>query len=208
MCGTHRAPVVVMLQQGTRAGDRPTGRPHDVRAVERGTHAVLRYSSAMQLRTAVVRYIAAGLEHGERCIYVLNDRSLIEVVDALDAGGIDVPQHAADGSLQILRASHVYTPTGAFDPRETLGRVRSSIRRALDDGYVGLRAAAEMGWAIASKTPVSVLAEYEREVDRTMFQGGRFTGLCLYDEKAFPPADLAELERPHTGALRHEVAPA
>jgi hypothetical protein len=197
-----------MLQQGTRAGGRPSGAPREVRAVERGTHAVLRYSSAAELRTAVVRYFAAGLEHGERCIYVLNDRSLIEVVDGLDAGGIDVPQHAADGSLQIVRASHVYTPTGAFDLRAALARFHACARRAIDDGYVGLRAAAEMGWAITSRTPVSALAEYEREVDRTMFQGGRFTGLCMYDAQAFGPADLAEIERAHPSALRQEVAPA
>lgn len=197
-----------MLQEGTRANGKPGGGPRAVRAVERGTHAVLRYSGATELRVAVVGYIAAGLEHGERCIYVLNDRSLIEIVDALDAGGIDVPQHAADGSLQIVRASHVYTPSGAFDLPATLARIQRSMRRALDDGYVGLRAAAEMGWAITSKTPVSLLAEYEREVDRTMFQGGRFTGLCMYDAHAFRAADLAELERPHAGSLGHEVATA
>lgn len=196
-----------MLQQGLRSQRTPGRRPREVRAVERGTHAVLRYTGVTELRTAVVRYIAAGLEHGERCIYVLNDRSLVELVDTLDAGGIDVPQHAADGSLQILRASQMYMPSGAFDLRATLARVKASTRRAVDEGYVGLRAAAEMGWAVTSKTPLAVLAEYEREAGRTLFDG-RFTGLCMYDSRTFGAAEMAELEGPHASALRPEVPPA
>lgn len=192
-----------MLQQGTRADRRVASGPREVDQVARGTHAFMRYSRAAEMRGAVARYIAAGLDHGERCIYVLGDRSLIEVVDALDSGGVDVPQHAADGSLQIIRAQQVYTPAGSFDAQRTVGSFRRALRRALDEGYAGLRAAAEMSWALGGVATARQLEDYEREIDR-IFIDGRYTGLCMYDAQRFGPAALQGIERAHASVLRTE----
>jgi len=75
-----------------------------------------------------------GLDHGERGIYLLGDRPLIEVVDALDAGGVDVPQHAADGSLQILRAQRLCTRSGSFDAR----RLGPAALRGIERAHAGV----------------------------------------------------------------------
>ena len=146
-----------------------------------GTHDVLTYASRQEVRAPVVTYLAAGLGRGERCLYILGDRSLIELVDGLDQGGIDAARRGADGSLQILRAQQVYLPGGSFEPRAALQQIHSARRRALRDGYAGLRMAAEMGWALASTPAPSVLLAYEEELERRVLVEGRFTALCLYD---------------------------
>lgn len=195
-----------MLQQGRREVSGTPRGSREVRQVRPGTHAVLRYAGTAELRAAVARYIAAGLDHGERCIYVLGDRTLIELVDALDEGGVDVPQHAADGSLQIMRAQQVYGPSGSFDAQRTIDSFRKALHRALAEGFVGLRAAAEMSWALDGNTSMRELEAYEREVDR-IFVDGRYTRLCMYDAQRFGSAAAGAIERAHPAVLRAEGSP-
>lgn len=188
-----------MLQNSPPAKGRVPGQaPGEVR---RGSHAALAYSSADELRSVVGPYIAAGLDHGDKCVYILGDRSLVELVDGLDRSGIDVPKHAARGSLQILRAQHVYLASGRFDQDAVIENVRCALSRALAEGFPGLRAAGEMGWALAD-TPISDLIEYERRIDRTLYTGTRLTGLCLYDERRFGWETLAALGATHAALIR------
>lgn len=188
-----------MLQNSSPAGR--TG-PPPVRSttVRRGTHAALSYSTADELRAIVGPYIAAGLEHGDRCVYILGDRSLVELVDGLDRAGIDVPKHSANGSLQIMRAQQVYLGPGRFHPGAVEEMVRGSLRSALGEGFLGLRAAGEMGWAL-SGTPLAELVDYELRIDRTLFIDRRLTGLCLYDDRRFGWEALAAIQAAHAGVL-------
>lgn len=156
------------------------------------------YSTADELRSIVAPFIAAGLDEGDRCVYILGDRSLVELVDGLDRAGIDVPKHAADGSLQILRAPQVYLGGGGFDPAAVVEQVRSTLRRSLAEGFLGLRAAGEMGWAL-SGTPMAELVEYELRIDRTLFMDRRLTGLCVYDDRRFGREVLAAIRAAHAG---------
>lgn len=169
--------------------------------VRRGSHASFAYSTVDELRPMVARYVATGLDHGERCIYMLGDRNVIELVDWLDEGGIDVPKHAADGSLQILRAKQVYLRDGGFDPRAVIETVRAAVQRAMHDGFSGLRAAGDMTWALGG-TPLARLIDYEREVDRTLFTDRRLTGLCLYDDRRFGWEQIAALNAVHRMVVR------
>lgn len=186
-----------MLQNTSPIG-RPALPPVRSSLIRRGSHSAMTYSSADELRSIVGPYVAAGLEHGDRCVYILGDRSLIELVDGLDRAGIDVPKHAADGSLQIMRAQQVYLGTGRFDPAALADLVQSILGRALREGFQGLRAAGEMGWAL-SGTPFAELVEYELRLDRTLFLDRRLTGLCLYDDRRFGWEALAAIRAAHAG---------
>jgi hypothetical protein len=162
------------------------------------------YSRTEELNAIVARYLTDGLDHGERCVYILGDRSLIEVVDALDRAGIDVPRRAAEGSFQMLRAQQVYLESGTFDARSTIARVQDAVERARADGFAALRAVGEMGWALAG-TPLSSLVDYERELDRSLrhlFAGETLSGLCAYDAHRFAPSSIRALTLAHRVAIR------
>lgn len=178
----------------------------------RREHAALVYESAVQHRAAVAAYVKAGLEAGERCVYILSDSALIEIVDALHEGGVDVPGEAARGSFRVLRAQQIYLRSGSFDASTTIDLIRASLQEALADGYVGLRAAGEMGWALDGGVSFAALADYEDRLNSTVFPSGRLTGLCLYDAQRFPSESLRALEPAHPlvldgrGASQSQVA--
>lgn len=155
------------------------------------------YSCPAEQLAAAAAYIAGGLDAGERCLYVLTDRSLVEVVDALHDAGIDVPRHAAMGSLQILRAEQTYLRSGAFEPEVMIDLLRARVTAARVDGYVAVRAAGEMGWALDPRVRLADVQHYEERLNRTVFAEGRLTGLCLYDVRRLDRDTLRALASAH-----------
>ncbi|HET7700921.1 MAG TPA: MEDS domain-containing protein [Candidatus Limnocylindria bacterium] len=163
----------------------------------RGVHACMPYRSAAERRAAAGAFLAAGLRLGERCVYIAGDRWPIEIVDALDEAGIDVPRSAAMGALRILRAQQAYMRSGSFDPDAMMRLLRSAVADAAASGYYGLRIAGEMEWAVGPGMAPDPLLEYERRLARDVFSAGRLTGLCLYERDRFAPELLDELASVH-----------
>lgn len=183
----------------TRPADRHTEWLSDTRGLRRGSHACLVHSDREELNAAVVTYVAEGLDQGERCLYILSERSLIEVVDVLGSGGIDVPQRAAEGSLQIFRAQQLYLVDGVFDGGATIVLLARAVDRARADGFVGLRAVGEMGWARAASATAALLA-YERRLDRELrsrYDARELSGLCVYDTRLFDPTTVRAVVAAH-----------
>lgn len=147
----------------------------------RHEHACLLSSGREASLAEAAAFIRAGLERGERCMFILSESSLVEVVDALDRCGIDVPARAADGALMIVRAQQLYLRTRPFRPEAVIELVTLAIAEARRAGYAGLRAAGEMGWASSRDVGPDALLRYERGLNETVFRGGRVTGLCLFD---------------------------
>lgn len=172
-------------------------------------HASLVYGTAPEQRLAIAAYVRAGLDRGERCVYILSDSALIEVVDALDEGGVDVPVEAARGSFRMLRAQQIYLRAGTFDASATIELIGAAVKDALADGYTGLRAAGEMEWVLGAGASLAALVSYEERLNTTVFAAGRLTGLCLYDSRRFRPDWLQAIERAHPRRLPEtELLPA
>lgn len=165
-------------------------------------HTALVYRTAEELRSAVAAYFRAGIAAGERCVYILSDSTLIEILDALDEEGVDVPGEASRGSFRIMRAEQIYLRSGSFDADRTIDLVRAALNDALADGHSGLRAAGEMAWALESGTSLAALVDYEKRLNTTVFPGGRLTGLCLYDARRFDAASIRAIELAHPLCLR------
>lgn len=170
-------------------------------------HTALVYRTAEELRSAIAAYFRAGIAAGERCVYILSDSTLIEILDALDEGGVDVPGEAARGSFRMMRAEQIYLRSGSFDPDKTIDLVREAVNDSLADGHSGLRAAGEMGWALDSGASLAALVDYEERLNPTVFSGGRLTGLCLYDARRFNAASIRAIEPAHPLCLGGSADP-
>ena len=171
--------------------------------VPKGRHASLIYSTREEPRGVVSRFVAAGLAQSERCLYLLNDRSLIELVDSLYEVGIDVGVASADGALRILRAQQVYIGSRGFEPRLAASLLETAAMQAITDGYSGLRAAVDMDWL--GRDSASRVLDYERTLERgrsvAAAAGRRFTALCLYDARRSDPDLLNAVRAVHSVVL-------
>jgi hypothetical protein len=85
----------------------------------------------------------------------------------------------------MLSSGAAYSVRGDFDPEETMVVFSQAIEDALSAGFNGVRAAADMSWALALEGGAERLITYEALL-RSLFSSARATGLCLYDRKRMP----------------------
>jgi anti-anti-sigma factor len=127
---------------------------------------------------AVGRFLAGGLDRGERLLCV-GDR-VIESLHHPAAELRDVDALLADGTLETLDTGNAYDSATGFSPEEQFAFYDAATRRALDEGYQGLRVVAEVSALAADPVHRPALVEWEHLADRYVASGAGFTAMCAY----------------------------
>lgn len=160
-------------------------------------HLAHLYESRDEQFAATIPFVRQGLKRGERCLYIADDNSKEEVVEAMRACGIDVDSALDSGALSILTETDTYRRTGEFDRDAMLEFWEDSLEQATDeDSYTGIRATAEMTWALDGDTSLDRLVEYEAILN-SFYQDEAYTVLCQYNRERFPPEVLEDVIRTH-----------
>lgn len=134
---------------------------HELAKLRQGDHLCPIHDSLPEQTASAVAFIAAGLQKGERCLYVANDSPFEELVRCFAALGVNVAQETEKGSLLILSKHDVYLRGGRFDARGMLDYLAECESAAIADGYAGLRFQGEMTWALDANVEGDRLIEYE-----------------------------------------------
>ena len=167
---------------------------------ESNDHLASIYERRTDQFAAVVPFIERGLERGEHCLYVADDNSKDAVLDALREGGIDVDAARESGALSIHTKADTYLRTGEFDREAMLEFWREQLAdaRADADGeeYAGVRAAAEMTWALDEELDLERLVAYEALLN-DLYEGEDYVVLCQYNRERFPADVLSDVIRTH-----------
>lgn len=180
--------------------------PHD----HTNEHFALIYESQKQQFDAVSRFLRDGLENHERCLYVADDNTEGEVIAALQARGMDIDRALESGALSFLSPSDTYLRSGSFDADDMLEFWEIARTEATDkNGFAGIRAAAEMTWALDGSTQPKQLVEYEALLN-PLYEGEDYVVLCQYNRERFSSAIIHDVIRTHPlliydGARYHNV---
>jgi PAS domain S-box-containing protein len=167
------------------------GRIHDLTLEDRlrilgcGSHACLIYDSAAEQHAAVVSWLKIGLERDERCIYVLDENSRDDVLDALERSGIDPRPAVKNRSLLLVSKQDTYLRDGSFDPDRMIGFLKEATDRARSDGFTALRVTGEMTWSLSDAAGSERLIEYESKLNNFL-PDSSCLALCQYNRKRFP----------------------
>jgi MEDS: MEthanogen/methylotroph, DcmR Sensory domain len=156
---------------------------------QQGDHVCGLYSTAEEQLVAAVEYIRAGLERGERCLYVCCEHGLEDFRAALKRSGIDVAAEEKRGALLLLTKHQGHLNGGAFDPDKMISMLHAAVEDALKAGFTGLAAAGDMTWLLDEAPGSEKLAEYEARLNH-FYQNNRALGLCLYNRTKLPDAAL------------------
>ena len=172
--------------------------------LKRGDHVCAVYSTTEQLVREAASFLADGLQRRERCWYVGAGYEIDAVRAALVARRVDVAGETQRQALQLISGAGAYVVRGRFDPEVTIEIFNSAIEQALDDGFPGFRAAAEMSWALDCHDGPQKVIVYEALL-KALFAGCRATGLCLYDRTRMPLAVVngALATHPIAGSYGH-----
>lgn len=150
-----------------------------------GDHICGLYSTDEELCGIVAAYLAEGLSRGERCWFLASSAGDGGVRRGLVEHGIDVERGVRRGALVFADADAAYAARGGFDPEETMAVFGAAIEDALNDGFNGFRAAAEMSWVMDVEGGEERIVAYEALL-KSLFSNGHATGLCLYHRERMP----------------------
>ena len=162
--------------------------PHD--------HLCLVYESEEEQFATIVPYFRNGLERHEKCVYVADEHTVEEVLQALRAHGIPVDQARQSGALEVVTQREAYLRHGYFDPESMIGYMHSAVVAAKAAGYAGLRGAGEMTWMLAGDPGAERLMEYEAKLNY-FFPTHECVGICQYNRNRFSDELIRDVIRTH-----------
>jgi two-component system, sensor histidine kinase PdtaS len=170
-----------------------------IKAIPYGLHMCHFYEKREELSATLVPYLVAGLQKNERCIWITAEPLDARAAEAeLAAAGLSMPAMARNGSLLIRDHSDWYGQDGSLDPDKIIARWLEEERRALDEGYVGLRIAGNT--AFVKPGDWSAFMDYEQRVDET-FANRRIVTLCSYLLDRRAATDVLDVARRHSCTL-------
>ena len=153
--------------------------------LKRGDHVCFIYSTPAELAEVVAEFISDGLRPRQRCWYVAagNESGLVRA--ALQQHHVDVDAETRRGALRVIDGREAYVVRGSFNPEASIKVFNDAIEQACSDGFTGVRAAADMSWALQLADGATQLIVYEALL-RSLFSNCRAIGLCLYDRNRMP----------------------
>jgi anti-anti-sigma regulatory factor len=177
-----------------REGVRAHGRVVEVPEPGPTDHVCWVYDDPRDLDAAAAQFLGGGLARGERLL-VIGD-GMIETLDrdTLPFGGTDAL--VATGALEILDLGAAYAGAAQFTPERQLAFYDAATRKALREGFTGLRVAAEGSALAADPESRAALVRWEHLADDLMARGTGFTAMCAYRSDLSRDA-LAEVAAVH-----------
>ncbi len=159
-------------------------------------HLCLIYETPEEQFGAIVPFIRFGLRRGERCVYIADQNTADEVLDTLDAAGVDVAGAREKDALSVVTKREAYLRDGYFDPERMLVFLADSVDAALRAGFKALRVTGEMTWALGGAAGSERLMEYESKLNR-LLPAADVLAICQYSRRWFPAGMLKQVIETH-----------
>lgn len=153
------------------------------------------YDDPASFAAVAGQFLADGLARGERLLFVGD----AEGIDALRSPGAALPGVDAlvdRGVLELVPVEGAYRP-GQFDPDRQLAYYDEVTRRAVADGYTGLRVVADVTALAAETADQADLVRWEHLADEFFVHGPGMSAMCAYDRGRVDPAVLAQAAAVH-----------
>lgn len=160
--------------------------------LEPGDHACLVYDDEDRRDELLLAFMAAGLERGERVVYVPEDGP--------DRLARELLARAAEGQVALLSAEEVYLGRAGFQAERTLRGLRAAVTSSRESGYAKVRAAGGPPASLARNGGSQSLVAYERRANE-LFDDHAFTAICAYDRRTTEPAALFGIVDAHPVVL-------
>jgi PAS domain S-box-containing protein len=167
-----------------------------IRRLDVHDHLCLIYETPEEQFGALVPFLRFGLERGERGLYIADQTTAEQVLDTLDAAGIDVAAATDAGALSVVTKRESYLRDGYFDPERMLALLAESVGAARSAGFKALRVTGEMTWALAGAAGSERLMEYESKLNHFL-PGADVVAICQYNRRFFPAELIKQVIETH-----------
>jgi two-component system, sensor histidine kinase PdtaS len=152
-------------------------------------HLCLLYRTEQELQSVISQYLRLGLERMEKVIYVGAGGETESVVNRWAESLPEAKPHCSAGQLRIHTFTEMVMPGGVFDPDRMIRVLQNETKIALAEGWLGLRMATDMTWAVRGLPGSARLVEFEAKSNR-FYCHSKCLAMCLYDCRRFSPLQL------------------
>lgn len=114
--------------------------------IQWGSHIAQLCSSKYDLTELLIPYMKNGLQHNERCLWVISDMSVSEAKIAIIENFPDSEKCLDKGQLEIISYEDWYLFNGHFDGQAILDLSLEKYKNAIYSGYSGFRFAGNACW--------------------------------------------------------------
>jgi signal transduction histidine kinase len=136
----------------------------------------------------IVPFLLEGLKGRRRCIYMGPPEMVSMVEKALSREGLDLRAERARRALE-LSSDRGHLKDGKFDPDAMVASWGLSIDQAVQEGFSGLCATADMRWELGDDRNFDRLLEYEAKVEQA-FSDKPLDAVCQYHVATVPKRSL------------------
>lgn len=173
---------------------RPTDRLQtEIEATQLHDHLCLIYSDKAEGLYSASIFIKSGLTQQDKCVYVIDDHTTAAAKRALRQQDIAVEQALQEQRLTLTDKRGSYLPDGVFNPDQAIQFFAAAADEARQQGYRGIRGAAEMTWQLGGDPGCERLLEYESRMNQELFPHHPAVGLCLFSLQRFSAEVIREV---------------
>lgn len=159
-------------------------------------HVCLIYGNAADQLSVVIPFLKQALARGERILYILDDRTKEEIIQALASAQLDARYEQQRGAFRFLTKQDAYLRLTKFIPEPMIDFVRHQEEQALREGFSGLCLTGEMTWACGPEEGNDRLIEYEALLNQ-LEHDRQLTVLCQYNRFRFGVPSILAVLRAH-----------
>lgn len=143
-----------------------------------GTHFCQFYQTKEDLIDILIPYFKAGLENNEFCMWVTAEPlEVVEAEKALRKAVKGFAKYVKKGQIEVISYKDWYVKDGKFDSDRVLAGWVSTLEKALEKGFSGLRLTGNTFWL--ERNGWKAFTDYEAEVNRVI-GNYRMIAICTY----------------------------
>lgn len=163
-------------------------------------HACLAFGEMEELFDLTAAFVRDGLAGGLKVLW-LSEAAPGSAVAELTRRGIAVEQAMAAGQMTAAECDEGRLLAGmVFSADAAIGWLSGQVESCREEGFLGLRVAVDMGWALRPISGIEQLPKFEEGVAAAL-AGTSASVLCQYDRERFDPVTLAAVAGFHTRSV-------
>lgn len=167
-------------------------------------HLCLIYETRQEQFAAVIPFMFQGLERGEKCVYIADENTASEVLEAMESVGIAVEAAQKSGALSVITKKETYLREGYFDSDQMICSLQEAIDSAKKEGFTALRVTGEMTWALGGEIGVGRFLEYEAKL-KYFFADHDILAICQYNRERFTCGIIRDVILTHPLVINGEM---
>lgn len=154
-------------------------------------HGCIVYETEEEWQEVIIPYIVQGLRNGEKCVYVLNQRSENYLCECLEAEGINVTEAVSSGQLLIIQTADVFGGNMPNNNDQIIKIYTEWLDSFLQEGYGVIRISSEELFRVFNYE-LDMFLELQIRLNLEIFARYPLISLCQYHRRNEHPLILRD----------------